>query len=166
MVGIRAKLLKLIGQSVDAGAAPKFGGTAKSDIQERVSDWDEARTQRRLVLLRAACPGKQSFDGPKSLAFLRLLHRAERHSEVILVVVPQPPIYRDALLPPAAMRQFDDELSQLQRECRQLHVVRLDRLPTLDHNELFYDDVHLNMYGQQIATAAFQARLRQVAREQ
>jgi len=166
MVGIRAKLLKLIGQSVDAGAAPKFGGTAKSDIQERVSDWDEARTQRRLVLLRAACQGKQSFDGPKSLAFLRLLHRAERHSEVILVVVPQPPIYRDALLPPAAMRQFDDELSQLQRECRQLHVVRLDRLPTLDHNELFYDDVHLNMYGQQIATAAFQARLRQVAREQ
>ena len=163
MVGIRAKLLKLVGQSVDAGAAPKFGGSAKSDIQERVSDWTEDRVQRRLLLLRAACQEKQSFDGPKGLALVRLLQRADEHSEVVLVVVPQPPIYRNALLPPAARQQFEEELAQVKGQCPQVHVVRLDRLPALDHNDLYYDDVHLNMYGQQIATAALQARLGRVA---
>jgi hypothetical protein len=165
MVGIRAKLLKLVGQSMDAGTAPKFGGTAKSDIRERVSDWTEARVQRRRLLLRAACQEKQSFAGPKRLALLRLLQRAEEHSKVILVVIPQPPIYRTAVFPPAAMQEFDEELAQVKREYPQLHVVRLDRLPALDHNDLYYDDLHLNMYGQQIATAAFQARLMQLAQQ-
>ena len=61
------------------------------------------------------------------------------------------------------MQEFDEELAQMKREYPQLHVVHLDRLPALDHNELYYDDLHLNMYGQQIATAAFQARLGRVA---
>ena len=61
MVGVRSKLLKLMGRSpvVDAGEAPKFGASGKSVVKDRVSDWSEARLQRRLALLHL--PGQTFF---------------------------------------------------------------------------------------------------------
>jgi len=159
MVGIRAKLQKLRGGSIDAGEAPKLQTTGKSDIEEKVSDWSEARLQRRLVLLRAACLGKHNYNGPKKLALARLLKRASERGRTILVVLPVPPIYQKSLLSANSMQEFQNELSELQRLCPDLEMVRLDKLPALDRDDLYYDYVHLNRYGQEIATHALLARL-------
>ena len=99
----------------------------KSDITERVSDWTPARLQRRMLLMRAACLGEHSFMGPKKMALLRLLRRAETQGPVVLVVLPLPPVYRQALMPPAAVQEFERELADLQRLCQRVQVIRLDQ---------------------------------------
>lgn len=156
MVGIRAKIQSLIGGpfAADAGDAPKFGGASKSVVTERVSDWSEARSQRRLALMRVACQGKQSFNGLKKLALVRLLQRAETQGQAMLVVMPVSPVYHREFLTPSVMREFEAALSDVQRLCPQVKAVRLDQLPSLNSNDLFSDPAHLNMYGQQIATDA------------
>jgi hypothetical protein len=165
LVGFRAKLQKLMGRSADrdAGEAPKLVDTGKSEIKERISDWSEARLQRRLVLLRGTCQGKQSFDGPKKAALVRLLQQAEKQGPAMLVVMPVPPIYHREFLGPAVIREFEDTLADVQRLCPAAKLVRLDRVAALDNNELFYDPVHLNMYGQQIATESFMGQLKSLA---
>ena len=162
MVGIRAKFQRLTGMSfaTDAGDAPKFGGTGKSEVKERISDWSDARSQRRLALLRVACQDKQSFNGPKKLALVRLLQRAETQGQAVLVVMPVPPLYHHEFLTSAVMREFEEALADVQQLCPQVKVIRLDQLPGLNKNDLFYDTVHLNMFGQQIATDALVSHLK------
>ena len=65
-------------------------------------------------------------------------------------------------MPPGAIREFEEELTDLQLRFPEMLVVRLDELFTLDHNDYYYDFVHLNMYGQQIATEAFINRLKEL----
>jgi hypothetical protein len=162
MVGIRGKLEKLTGASFGTSAAdaPKFGATGKSEVKEKVSDWSEARSQRHLALMRVACQGKQSFNGPKKLELVRLLQRAEAQGQAVLVVMPVPPLYHREFLTAAVMRDFEEALTDVQRICPQVKVIRLDQLPSLNNNDLFSDTVHLNMYGQQIATDALVNRLK------
>jgi len=161
MTGIRAEVQKLAGgsSSIDASDAPKFGSTGKSEVKEKLSDWSSARLQRRLVLLRAACQGKHSYDGLKKLALTRLLQQAGQQGQVLLVVMPVSPIYRKEFLSPRVMREFEMELSELRQRNPQVRPVRLDRLPVLEDNNMFSDLVHLNVYGQQIATAALLSEL-------
>jgi hypothetical protein len=161
MVGVRAKLQKALGRSVDAGEAPKFAGSGKSDDTGRVSNWTPARLQRRLLLMRAAFRGTHSFTGPKRMALLRLLRRAETQGHVVLVVLPLPPVYRQAFTPPAAMQEFERALADLQRLCQRLQVIRLDQVPALDHNEYYSDLVHMNIYGQEIATETLLSRIKE-----
>ena len=161
MVGVRAKLQKALGRSVDAGEGLKWGGPAKSDVTERVSDWTPARLQRRLLLMRASFQGTHSFTGPKRMALLRLLRRAETQGPVVLVVLPLPPAYRQAFTPPAAVQEFERGVADLQRLCQGLQVIRLDQVPALDHNEYFSDLVHMNMYGQEIATETLLSRIKE-----
>jgi hypothetical protein len=164
MVGIRVKLQNLMGRSVaGAGEATKFGGPGKSENKERVSDWSEARLQRRLVLMRSACQGKHAFEGPKKLALLRLLRRAETQGQAVLVVMPVSPIYHREFLTPVVMQEFEAALIDVQGVCPQVKVVRLDQLPGLNQNDLFSDTVHLNMYGQQIATEALLGQVKALA---
>jgi hypothetical protein len=154
MVGLRALVQRLAGKSPDAAEMPKFGVFGESEIKVRLSDWSQARRERRLELLRSACLGKQSYNGPKRLALLRLIQQAQTQGEVVLVVVPEPPLYREALLPPRAIAQMEEELTELQTRCRSLHIIRLDAQAALDRNELYYDYLHLNKYGREIATEA------------
>lgn len=165
MVGVRAKLQKLTGSSsgMDAGEAPKFGGTGKSEVKERITDWSEARLQRRLVLMRGTCQGKHSFNGPKKLALVRLLRQAAAQGQVVLVVMPVSPIYHHEFLTSAVMREFEEALTDIQRQCPAAKLVRLDQVAALDDNGLFSDTVHLNMYGQQIATESFVSQLTTLA---
>jgi hypothetical protein len=162
MVGIRAKLQHLAAgpTSMGAGDGPKFGSTSTSGIKERVSDWDSARLQRRLISMRAACQGKHTFNGPNKMALERLLERAGHQGEVMMVVMPVSPIYHKEFLTPRVMEDFEEELADLQLRVPQTKLVRLDHLPALEDNSMFYDFVHLNMYGQQIATAAFLNQLK------
>jgi hypothetical protein len=164
MVGIRAKLQKLTGvsSSLDTGDAPKFGATDKSEVKERISDWPEARIQRRLVLLRNACLGKHAFNGPKKLALVRMVQRAEMQGQAVVVVLPLPPIYHEAFLSPAVMSEFEDVLKDVQRLCPKMQMIRLDQVPDLNNNDYYSDYVHMNMYGQQIATEVLLSRLKVV----
>jgi hypothetical protein len=154
MVGIRAKVQRLMGRKSDAGETPMLGETESSEVEETVSDWSVARKQRRLVLLRSACLGKCLFSGPKRMALERLLQRAQSRGSVVLIVLPLPPIYRSALIPPTAAQAFEAELADLGRLFPGMKLVRLDAIPALESDKFFYDYVHLNKFGQQIATTA------------
>lgn len=157
MVGIRAKLLRLAGRSsgASAGEAPQFGGTDRPELLEKVSDWSAARVDRHFVLTRAACSGKQSFDGVKKQALLRMLHRAREQGQVTLIVLPMSPIYEKEFLTRGVIRKFEQALADIQDGFPGLQIVRLDRLAALHNNDRFYDFFHLNTSGQQIATPAF-----------
>jgi hypothetical protein len=166
MVGIRGKLQALIGRKsgTDEGEAPKFGGGGGgSETKEKVTDWTTARLQRRLALLRGACQGKYAFNGIKKLALMRLLQRSAEQGEAILIVMPVPPLYHNEFLTPAVMQQFETTLAEVQRTCPRTQVIRLDQTAALNNNELYSDTVHLNMYGEQIATGMLLGRLRAIA---
>jgi hypothetical protein len=162
MVGIRAKFHQLISgvASMEVIDAPKLVATRTSEVVERVSDWSPARLQRRLVLMRTCFQGKHWFNGPKKVALARLLEEAGHQGQVVMVVMPVSPIYQKEFLVPSVMLGFEEALADLQHRNPQTRLVRLDQLPALNNNGMFYDLVHLNRYGQQIATAAFLEQLR------
>jgi hypothetical protein len=164
ILGIRRELQRMTGRSfgVDAGAAPGFGaGGGKSEITEKITDWPEARVERRVSVLQQFFEGHHGFDGPKRLALLRILRQAKQQGEVTLVVLPNSPIYQDRFMTPDAMRQFDTSIDELARTCPGVSIVRLDRVQSLHNNDMFYDLIHMNMYGQQIAMGVFLDQLKQ-----
>ncbi|MGD0236928.1 MAG: hypothetical protein ABSC55_20645 [Syntrophorhabdales bacterium] len=116
MVGIREKLRALTGgsTSADVGDAPKFGSTGASEVTLKVTDWSPGQLQRRIVLMRDACQGKHSFNGPKALALRRLLQRAIGQGQVTMVVMPVSPFYRKEFLSPHVTEEFEGVLVKLQ----------------------------------------------------
>jgi hypothetical protein len=164
MVGIRSKLQKLIphSQASDEGEMVRFGGTGASEINEKVSDWPEARLQRRLLLVRNSCQGKYAFGGPKQLALMRLLRQAGTEGEAILIVVPVPPVYQKEFLAPEVKRDFEKTLAAVQKGCPGVKVLRLDQVPSLENNDKYFDIVHMNSSGQALATQELLSRLKPV----
>jgi hypothetical protein len=163
LVGIRKKLRTLRGDptSTDVDDAPKFGSTGALEITEKVTDWSPGRLQRRMVLMREACQRKYSFNGPKALALRRLLRRATSQGQVTMAVVPVSPFYQKEFLSPHVKEEFERVLVKLQHEYPQMKLIRLDSISTLDDNNMYYDLLHLNMYGEKIASAAFLDRMRE-----
>ena len=161
LVGIRANLSKLANsaKSTDLDEAPKFGSTGTSEVVQKLSDWPTTRLQRRVVLLRTVFQGKHSFDGAKKMALMRLLGRTGHRGEVVIVVMPVSRIYKNEFLTPQVQKQFEGALTDVQRHNPSALIVRLDQLPVLDDDSMFSDLVHLNMYGQQLATAALVKQL-------
>ncbi len=127
----------------------------------RVSDWPKSKTLRRLASMRNETRGRHAFNGPKKLAFQRMLLRAQQLGRVIVVVLPVAPVYRDELVTPEVLRDFQDTLVEAQQVCPQAQLVRLDQLPALNSNDYHTDLVHLNGAGRRIATEAFVNWLRQ-----
>jgi len=168
MVGIRSKLLKLFHTSTAAGQddAPQLGDTGTSLIRDKVTDWSEARLERRLVLMRSSCQGKQSFDGMKKNALIRMLQRAERQGQSVLVVLPVSPIYQKEFLNSDVVHDFEETLADVRRHCPRTQIIRLDPITALHDNGLFWDSVHMNMYGQQIATTALLKQMQQLSSSQ
>ena len=68
------------------GPVMNFGETNK-----KVSDWTPSRTLWRLAQMRSETGGKHAFNGVKSLAFERMLLRAQKQGSVIVVVLPVSP---------------------------------------------------------------------------
>jgi hypothetical protein len=127
----------------------------------RVSDWPKSRTLSRLAWVRNENQGMHAFNGPKKLAFQRMLLRAQRLGRIIVVVLPVCPVYGDSLVTPEMLRDFQDTLVEAQRVCPEAQFVRLDQLPALNSNDYYSDLVHLNSAGRRIATEAFVNWLRQ-----
>ena len=128
--------------------------------KERISDWPQDRMLRRLASMRSAFHGLHAFNGPKKLAFVRMLDQAREQGKAIVVVLPVSPAYAGEFLNLDAKQGFEEELAELQRDATQTSWIRLDKLDELRSNDYFWDLVHMNAYGQQIATDAFLGQLR------
>jgi hypothetical protein len=161
LVGLRAKarvLLKLPSRAEDeenalvlpSGAVLQFGYSSK-----KVSDWDIARMVRRLALLRSENGARHAFDGPKQLAFKRMLAWARSRGDVIIVVLPVAQAYADEFLNAEVMARFEAALADAHAVAPEAMLVRLDRAPHLSSHDYFSDLVHLNGAGRQIATDVF-----------
>jgi hypothetical protein len=169
LVGLRMKIRQLLRMSAASedrarvaflprGALLKFG-----DAKNSVTDWTPARTIRRVSGMRSDNHGTNVFNnGPKSLAFQRMLQQAKTHGSIVVVVLPVSPAYVQNLLTPEAVGAFDDLLEQTRRAFPEAQFVRLDQLPALKSNDCFGDLVHMNSAGRNIATDAFLKDLKRV----
>jgi hypothetical protein len=167
MTGVREKLKGWLNPvfSMESDAGPTLSFNTASSIlevkEEKISHWSESRMLRRLAGLRSACQGRNTFNGPKRLAFLRMLHQAQRQSVAIVVVLPVSPAYTREFLTPDVKQRFEKSLAEAQDSVPQARWVRMDQSNVLNSNDFFWDLVHMNTYGQQIATDAFLSRLRE-----
>lgn len=161
LVGLRRKLPAKLRTSAAAedsansmvlpkAAVLEFGGST-----EKLSDWPEAKTLRRLALMRSEIQGLHDFDGPKQLAFRRMLQRAKECGASIVVVLPVAPLYAHEFLTPEVNRKFEKSVAEAQRAFPDARLVRLDQVAALQSDEYFSDPVHLNGAGREIATEAF-----------
>jgi len=162
--GLREKFANAVGQSpllqAEAGPTMTIGqvdGT-KAYKEERISTWTHGRLLRRLATLRGASQG-QAFDGPKKVAFERMLNQGQRAGRVVVVVLPVSPAYARAFLSPDVSHRFEFALAEAQRSAPEAHWVRLDRMPDLASDDHFWDLVHMNTIGQRIATRALLTQL-------
>jgi hypothetical protein len=166
LVGLRRKLRQLAGLSPSAEDKGNFLVLPTKPVlnfgaaSEKLSEWPADKALRRLDLLRSEIHGSHWFRGPKHLAFLRMLDRAQQRGRVIVVVAPVAPMYVHRFVTPEVTRSFEDALTEAQRLFPQAQFVRLDQMPALDSDEYFSDFVHLNGPGRQIATTAFLEELR------
>jgi hypothetical protein len=131
------------------------------EINRKVSDLSPGRLLRQLALIRSENRGRHAFDGPKKLAFERMLLRAQQQGRVIVVILPVAPVYVREFVTSEVARDFENVLVEAQQVCPEAQFVRLDQLPALNSNDYYSDLVHLNSAGRRIATEAFVNWLRQ-----
>jgi hypothetical protein len=161
MTGIRAQMEKWVHRKAGGQAAdePLLTASGNDYIKERITDWSPGRFLRRMESMREACDGRQAFNGLKQQALLRLLRQSGSPAKAVLVVLPVSPAYQKEFLDAAVLRQFDDELEAAHHSNPGLRMIRLDHVPALNDDSLYFDLVHLNMFGREIATSAFLADL-------
>lgn len=122
----------------------------------KVSDWTPARLIRRIASFRSENSGRHDFfKGPKSLAFHRLLVRAQQQGSVIVVVLPVTRAYTEAFLGDGEVAAFERAMDEATAIAPEATFVRLDRLPGISDPGNFFDLVHMNSFGRRQATAAF-----------
>lgn len=161
MGGLRERLVRSLGKSAalqaEAGPTMTIGKTdsTKAYKEDRISSWERGTLLRRVATMRGASQGVQAFDGPKKLAFERMLTRGQQSGQVVVVVLPVSPAYARAFLSPDVRRRFESALADVQRRAPDAQWVRLDRLPDLAADDHFWDLVHMNTTGQRLATRAF-----------
>jgi hypothetical protein len=89
-----------------------------------------------------------------------MLREASRKGKVVVVVFPVSPPYKAEFLAPDVAGRFEQALADVQHRVPEALWVRLDQLPNLNSNEYYWDLVHLNVSGQEIATQVLIGRLR------
>jgi hypothetical protein len=169
---LRENVVKLIKPSAgnaetEAGPMLEVGKEKVIDNyrQQRVSDWPASRIIGKLAAVREGFQSSHAFKGPKRLAFESMLQYGCQRGPTFVVVMPVSPAYSKAFMSPELVHQFEAALAGAQHAAPGTEWLRLDHLPGLESDENFCDLVHMNIQGQQIATAAFQAWLKQVIRK-
>lgn len=166
LVGLRRLGRRLLALSTaaedDANAlvVPKGPILEFGEYRDRITDWSAGRTLRRLSLLRSESGGRHGFVGPKQLALRRMLRRAGESGCSIVVVLPVAPAYLKEFATPRVVGEFEEALRQATDGAQRVDVLRLDRDPGLNADDVFADLVHLNSDGRARATQAFLAYLR------
>jgi hypothetical protein len=166
MWGMRDQLSYALRLSTDATSESRptlsVGKSTRSEDSKKgtIRDWEPARMLRRLASMRVACQGRHSFDGPKNLAFLRMLRQGQQQGRVVVVVLPVSRAYSENFVTARVSGDFEKALANARQLIPEAQWVRLDRLPNLNSNGYFWDLVHMNTNGQQIATQALLSHLR------
>jgi hypothetical protein len=125
------------------------------EATEKLSDWPADKALRRIDLLRSEIHDSHRFDGPKHLAFLRMLDRAQQRGGVIVVVMPVAPTYMEKFVTADVKWNFEKSLAEGRSVAPRALFVRLDQLPSLSSDQYYADFVHPNGIGRRIATTAF-----------
>jgi hypothetical protein len=167
MGGVRDRFEKIFrpGVKVEAEAGPTvpdWGGMVVDPSRlEKISDWSDAYLLRRLSKLKSACQGRHSYDGPKMLALQRMLKQANRQGRTIVLVLPVSPAYQAEFLDALTVAHFEAALAELRNAFPEVIWQRIDQVPALNSNEVFWDVVHMNVHGKKIATANFLSRMQE-----
>jgi hypothetical protein len=165
MVGIRKIALQWLARRA-AGTSdplPTFESHG-SYPTNRISDWDHGRVLRNVELDRVACGGRFWFAGPKHLALERMLRRAAARGKVVVVVMPDSPLYMQEVIDAWVPRAFEESMVETARRVPEAKWIRLDRIPELQSNTLYWDLVHLNADARPLATAALLKQLEPILR--
>jgi hypothetical protein len=125
----------------------------------RLSDWDAGRVLRNIETYHLLGGGHHWFAGPKHLALKRMLRRAAVRGKVVVLVLPESPIYNEQVIDASGKKSFETSLAELAAQVPEAKWIRLDRIPELDSNEYFQDLAHLNAYARPIVTAALLKQL-------
>jgi hypothetical protein len=159
---IREQLGRLLGLSVamEIEAGPVVPTGKASTKSEKISNWSQGRMMRRIAAMRDDFQGKLSFAGPKNLALIRMLRNGQQQGLTVVAVLPVSPAFTKAFLTPEVSIQFESALSGIQLSVPEAHWIRLDRESSLNSNDYFWDLVHMNMFGQKIATEIFLRELK------
>lgn len=156
--GVRDRFEKLVRPAApvekEAGpTVPDWGGLVVDPSRlETIKNWSPAYLLRRLTKLRTACQGQHAYDGPKRLALQRMLNQARRQGEVFVLVLPVSPAYQSEFLDAATRSKFEETVAAHQRAVPGVHWLRVDQVPELNTNDVFWDVVHMNVHGKKIAT--------------
>jgi hypothetical protein len=145
------------------GPTIKFGKGAANDeyTRQKLSDWSHSAVIGKLVALRVEFQGDHSFDGAKKRALERMLQYASQRGRAIIVVLPISAAYTKEFITPELVQKFEAALAEVQRSDPQAEIVRLDQVPGLGLDEHYCDLVHMNVFGQKLATDALLAQLPQ-----
>jgi hypothetical protein len=160
-----ANMLKHSANSSEAEAGPTLEVGKEKDVDnyrfQRVSDWSESQVIGKVAAMCAGFQGDHGFNGPKRLALVRMLQYGCQRGQTIVIVLPVSRSYSNAFMSPELTDEFDAALADVGRRAPRAEWFRLDQMSGLAADQNYCDLVHMNVFGQKIATGAFQAWLRQ-----
>lgn len=128
---------------------------------QKISDWSKSELIGKLAAMRASFQGRDSFNGQKFQAFLRMLQFGCNRGPTIVVVMPVSSSYSRELITADLAHQFESAISMAQNRYPKVEWLRLDQVPGLGKDDNFCDLVHMNAYGRKTTTETFQAWLAQ-----
>lgn len=132
---------------------------------QRLSDWPETQIFSKRLALRASFQGADGFDGPKRLAFERMIQYGCKKGRTVVIVLPVSSSYSKEFMSPDMVQKFEAALAAAQQNAAGAEWLRLDQVPGVTSDDNFCDLVHLNFGGQKLATGMLQARLKQLAHQ-
>ena len=160
LVGVRAHLRRFLRPS--AKGAPDELLKVNQSSTERITEWPRGRLLRNLAEMEGECLGRHKFDGPKRLAFIRLLRQQARHGKVVVLLLPVSPPYRNELVNAEDKAAYEKLVAEIAKEEPDVKWVRIDQLPEFESTDYFRDFNHMNLAGEQIATKAIAAELKKI----
>lgn len=154
LVGVREKVGALRKHAPAAEAESRMTYKTEEDTEhpEKLSDWDAGRLRRNLSQITGTGLAQGRFDGPKSLAFARIIAQASSQEPTVLLVLPLSPPCRQVVIGPSSQQDFEKALERIKATDPKLRIIRLDQEPALQPAEVFWDLYHLNDAGRRIAT--------------
>ncbi|HUJ71532.1 MAG TPA: hypothetical protein VLZ30_04770 [Verrucomicrobiae bacterium] len=160
MVRVREKLRMLSHRTPEAAVSEGAVITDKGNSHlDSIKTWSVARMDRNIADVRSNLKGKPEFDGTKRQALFRLLRRSAGRGKVVVVVMPESPIFESEFVTTDVKERFEGLVAEAQKRVPEALWVRLDGRPELKDGKYYWDLVHLNAYGQAIATKALVNRL-------
>lgn len=119
-----------------------------------ITDWTPSELVGKVTIIRNFCQGRHQFNGPKSLAFKRLVADAAKRGRVVVIILPVSPEYRRQLLSNETLQQFEKSLADVRAATPQATWLRIDQLPELNDDSCYGDLVHMGAKGKRLATDA------------